>query len=41
MNNDDNDYLNNSLINKILFFTSIKENSFDYTLPIKTGLNKL
>ena len=40
INNDDNDYLNNSLINKILFFTSIKENSFDYTLPIKTGLNK-
>ena len=28
------------LINKTLFFTSIKENSFDYSLPIKTGLNK-
>ena len=28
------------IINKTLFFTSIKENSFDYSLPIKTGLNK-
>ena len=28
------------LVNKTLFFTSIKENSFDYSLPIKTGLNK-
>ena len=34
------DNKNIPLINKTLFFTSIKENSFDYSLPIKTGLNK-
>ena len=28
------------LIGRSLFFTSIKNNIFDYTLPIKTGLNK-
>ena len=35
----DNDK-NDNIINKILFFSSIKDNEFDYTLPIKTSLAK-
>ena len=36
----ENENKNIPLINKTLFFTSIKDNLFDYSLPIKTGLNK-
>ena len=36
----DNKNQNIPLINKTLFLTSIKDNKFDYTLPIKTSLNK-
>ena len=36
----ENDSKDISLINKTLFFTSIKEKAFDYSLPIKTGLAK-
>jgi len=31
---------NDSLISKTLFFSSLKENEFDYTFPIRASLNK-
>ena len=39
-NNAPKDNSNSLLIGRTLFFTSIKDNSFDYTLPIKASLNK-
>ena len=39
-NNISKDNSNSLLIGRTLFFTSIKDNSFDYTLPIKASLNK-
>ena len=39
-NNTSKDNSNSLLIGRTLFFTSIKDNSFDYTLPIKASLNK-
>ena len=39
-NNIPKDNSNSLLIGRTLFFTSIKDNSFDYTLPIKASLNK-
>ena len=39
-NNTPKDNNNSLVIGRTLFFTSIKDNSFDYTLPIKASLNK-
>ena len=36
----DNDNKNDSLISKTLFFSSIKDNEFDYALPLKNSINK-
>ena len=38
--NTDNDNQNKDIINKTLFFSSLKDNEFDYTLPIKASLTK-
>ena len=38
--NTDNNNKNDDIINKTLFFSSLKGNEFDYTLPIKTSLIK-
>ena len=39
MNNPDNNK-NDDILSKTLFFSSIKDNEFDYTLPIKSSLTK-
>ena len=36
----DNDNKNDSLISKTLFFSSIKDDEFDYALPLKNSINK-
>ena len=38
--NTDNNNKNDDIISKTLFFSSLKDNKFDYTLPIKTSLIK-
>ena len=36
----DNDNKNDSIISKTLFFSSIKDDEFDYALPLKNSINK-
>ena len=38
--NSDNNNKKDDIINKTLFFSSLKDNEFDYTLPIKSSLIK-